>query len=293
MQKEYVERLFLPKMEFYREVYKNSPRWDGLSDLEGKDVIVYCEQGYGDIIHFARYLTPLKSLGCRIHLHCPEPLHALLLQHVKGIDSVFDKEETNLPHHDVHTLSMSLPFLLGIVDVPVPYIKINEKMDLSGEEKPGSFKIGIAWEGNPDHSNNDERSAPLGVFRQIHNIPEVSLYTIQQTLHNAKLVEGCEDMTIYGAALPDFRATATLINSMDLIVSVDTSVLHLAGAMGKNTIGLLGKNRDPRWDSGVKWYPSVTLMEQDRPGNWASIAAQMTFYVRMEVTRWITRQLQS
>lgn len=284
MQPEYLDRLFHPKMEFYREVYKDSPRWEGFDPIQGKDVIVYCEQGFGDIIQFARYIPYLKSRDCRIHMHLPVGLHRLFIENLQFIDSVFDKESPDLPPHDCHILSMSLPFVLGIVDVDVPYIKVPESMPLESKK----FKVGIAWEGNPKHSNAGQRNCPLGVFRKLMKIEDIELYMIQKQIHDYNLVKDCDDLEILGTEIDDFQDTARLINSMNLIVSVDTSVLHLAGAMGKRTVGLLGKQKDPRWESGVNWYPSIKFIEQPVPGDWAGLATQLTTFVSMERTKWVT-----
>lgn len=277
MQAEYVERLYHPKMEYYREVYKNSVRWNGADDLKDKDIIIYCEQGFGDTIQFVRYIPKLKEYGCRVHLHCPSPLHRLLNKCTVGIDSIFDKEIEELPKHDYHSLTMSLPFVLGEVETPVPYIHCNEKMNDIHSNK---FKIGIAWEGNPDHSNNGERSCPLGLYRRIHDLPEVELYTVQQSIHNVNYIKGCEDMCLYGASLNDFYDTATLMNSMDLIVSIDTSVLHLAGSLARPTIGLLSFNRDGRWDCNINWYPNTTYISQTTPGDWETVSQALETQVK-------------
>jgi len=286
MQPEYLDRLFNPRMEFYREVYKNSPRWDGIDSIKDKDVIVYCEQGFGDILQMVRYIPYLKHRGCRIHLHCPLELHSLFQKYLKGVDSVFDKDEQNLPKHDYHTLSMSLPFVLGLIDVEVPYINITETLTLASDK----FKIGIAWEGNKNHTNNDVRSCPLGVFRRIHDMTDVDLYMVQKQINDPRFIKDCEDFNLLGTEINSFEDTARLINSMDLIISVDTSVLHLAGAMGKRAFALFGKIKDPRWNSGVNWYPTIKFID----GDWSSISGQLVMFVNMEKSKWqITRPAKS
>lgn len=276
MQSEYIERLYHHKMEFYREVYKNSSRWNGVDDLKDKDIIVYCEQGFGDTLQFVRYLPILKKHGCRIHLHCPTALHKLLLNGMTTITSIFDKDTEELPKHDYHTLSMSLPFVLGVENsTESPYVHCTEKLEIESSK----FKIGIAWEGNPDHSNNGERSCPLGTFRRIHDLDGVELYTVQQSIHNLNFVKDCEDMCLFGASLNDFYDTTMLMNSLDLIVTIDTSVLHLAGALGRPAVGLLSHNRDGRWDCGIDWYPNTTYIMQTIPGDWNGVSLQLENYV--------------
>ena len=262
----------MPKMAFYRKIYAESPRWDGAASLDGKHIIVYCEQGFGDIIQFARYLPALKDRGCRVTLHCPADLHRLL----DGLaDEFLDKSEEVLPTHDFHVLSMSLPFALGITDpdfASEPYLCEPEPMELPGFES--GFKVGIAWEGNPDHSNNNLRSCPLSFFRHLDQIAGVRYFVLQKHIHDPSLVAGCEDMDLNGVELDDFYDTAQLVSAMDLIVSVDTSVLHLAGALGKPAYCLLSHSHDHRWSVG-RWYPSVKVAKQESTGDWDSVFSQV------------------
>jgi hypothetical protein len=260
MKKDYLERLQDPRMEYYNHVYRDSKRWQG-EPLDGKRVVVYCEQGFGDIIQMARYFKYLKP--AHVTLHCPMPLIALL-EGAEGVDAVVPKEFEELPDHDYHTLSLSLPFLF-----PDPGNKpyLSEKtLDLA--EVPG-FKVGIAWEGSPSHAQNLERSCPLKHFRKLQR-EGVSLFMLQPTQHVLSLVEGCDDMDLFGFPIEDFRTTAWLINAMDVVVSVDTAVLHLAGALGKRAYGLLCANHDKRWLVN-KWYDSVELWRQPTPGDWEGL----------------------
>lgn len=259
-----LSRLMSSQMEFYRHVYRDSMMWNGVRSLKDKIVIVYCEQGMGDIIQFARYFKYLKQLGCLVVLHCPEPLHKLLTLCVEGVDGVFDREIEELPEHDFHILSMSLPFVLNKLETPTnAYIDFPQK-----EELPEGLKIGIAWEGNPDHTNNAERSCPLALFKPL--AAHAKLYMLQQGINEPELAANCEDLLLYGMELKDFTDTARLVNSMDLVVSVDTAAVHLAGAMGKKTIALLSNPCDYRWRVR-NWYSSVQGLQQKEPGNWEEV----------------------
>jgi len=253
------ERIKNPMMEFYRHVYHYSKRWNGKESLAGKHVIVYCEQGYGDVIQFLRYLKPLKAEGCEVTVAAPEAIHPLL-KGIEGVDNIFDKQCSVLPKHDLHILSLSLPFLLGLTEIPSEaYIKCDETADL--EEYDKGVKIGIAWEGSPEHPKNLDRCCMLKSF-QILLEEGVSLFMLQNKVYLPQLVEGV-DFPLYSIPIKNFGDTASLINAVDFVVTVDTSILHLAGAMGKRTYGLLGTDPDPRWKVG-KWYDSVTLLE----GEW-------------------------
>jgi GT2 family glycosyltransferase len=264
-----VDRVYNQNMSYYRETYKNSPRWDGIESLNGKTVLVYGEQGLGDNIQFVRYINELKKKGCRVIVHCSMALHALFLG-IDGVDEVLDKNHDELPPHHCHILSMSLPFLLNDPKTKFPYVKIKEKMDL-GE----GFKIGIAWEGSPLHSNNEQRSCHIKYFKPLLDLG-AKLFMLQQQIHSPALV--C-DMDLYGVQLNDFTDTAKLINSVDLVACVDTSVLHLAGAMNKKAIGLLSMPGDYRWNV-KEWYPSIKFIRQKETGVWDSVFEELISEVK-------------
>jgi hypothetical protein len=262
-------RLDSPLMGKYRELFSQSQQWNGSDSLVYKKIIIYCEQGLGDIIQFARYFKHLSDLGAYVILYAPLALHRLL-GHLAN--ELIDKEVCEkLPEHDYHVLSMSLPFLLGehgTLLMSAPYIHVPDITKVEGYES--KLKIGIAWEGNPTHSNNLDRCCPLEHFAQLADIPNVQLFMLQDRIHNHKLLKNCENLDLCGAELNDFWDTAALINAMDIVITVDTSVLHLAGAMGKQAYGLLSFRHDPRW--GVQnWYPSVKLITQSRAGDWDSV----------------------
>jgi hypothetical protein len=252
-------------MEFYRHVYKNSPRWDGIKDIAGERVIIYFEQGLGDSIQFSRYIPLFQQYGCKLAFHCPQSMFRLFQQF--NPEMMLSESETNLPDHACHILSMSLPFCTPRDKAVVPYINVSEKKDLE-EHKP-FFKIGIAWEGNPEHSNNMERSCPLIQFRKLLS-DNVRLFMIQNKVHTMSLLGGAKHTPLYSVEIKDFLDTAELMNALDLVISVDTSPLHLAGAMGKNAIGLLSHRYDPRWDYG-DWYPSIDLIKQKEDGDWNGV----------------------
>ncbi len=269
MFKEDINRFKNPLMGHYHSVYEKSTKWDGRASLNGKHVIIYCEQGFGDIIQFARYFSLIRGRGCKLTLHCPYELHRLF---ANVADGFVDKWDDQIPAHDYHIPSLSLPFLLEMRDTsgcPGSYLSdITETADLG--EHDGSFKIGIAWEGNPNHSNNAERSCPLEFFVELAEQPNVKLFMLQNKVYNKELLRNAQTMPLYGWPIADFYDTAVVINSLDCVVSVDTSVLHLAGAMGKKVCGLLSYRHDPRWKVGG-WYPTVKMYRQKKPADWDSV----------------------
>lgn len=226
--------------------------WQG-EPLENKIIIVYCEQGYGDIIQFLRFVPILKE--CKVILHCPLALHPII-PYICNVELI-DKDNPNLPTHDYHVLSMDLPFLLK-QGVACPYIHFDKKADIDE-----SFKIGIAWEGNPEHENTINRNCPLKHFKPLFNIAQI--FSLQKNIHNHKLLESCESFDLFGIHINTFLDTIMLINAVDLVVTVDTCILHLAGALNKPTYGLLSKQHDARWGDLERtvWYPSVKLFRQN------------------------------
>lgn len=258
----------------YRCLYNYSKKWTGKESLKRKRVIVYCEGGFGDVIQFARYFKCLREQGCYLIVHCQAVLHRLLNELA---DEFIDRNQQTiqaLPKHDYHVLSMSLPFLLNKRDKEFPaepYLHVDEKVDL--EEYQDDFKIGIAWEGNPSHSNNEERSCPLEYFTDLA-LPGNTLFMVQNKIHNQELIEGCENLKLLSIPLTDFWETATLINSLDVIITVDTVVAHLAGALNKKTYCLLSSTHDYRWNV-ANWYPSVKLIKQKVAGEWDSVFAEL------------------
>jgi hypothetical protein len=177
-------------------------------------------------------------------------------------DEIIDKESDVLPDHDCHILSLDLPFLENIRS-PNTYLTATPLL-----LDPGK-KIGIAWEGNPQYCRNLKRSCPLKHFKDLPG----QLFMLQNQIHLQELV--CEDVELYGYPINDFYDTARLIQSMDLVVSVDTSILHLAGALGKKTFGVLDFDHDPRWNVRP-WYDSVRLFRQDVPDSWEKVMKHIT-----------------
>jgi hypothetical protein len=263
---EYKGRLDDPRMEHYKHVYKESQVWTpDEGSLDGKTVIVYGEQGYGDIIQFARYLPLLRERGASVVYHCPKVMHQLFGLDIGGWQDIglLDKDNPELPPHDYHILSMSLPFVLGQQrTTEFPYLKVEETADL-GDESEDVKKIGICWEGGP---NNPDRNCPLEYFKALE-CPYTKLIMLQKDITDLSLLERCDDMDLYGHEINNFYDTAKIINSLDMVITVDTAVLHLAGALNKLTYAILNLEHDSRWDIET-WYPSVICVKLKEHNNW-------------------------
>jgi hypothetical protein len=244
-----------PNMVYYRSMYRNSKKWDGKEDISGKKIIVYGCQGHGDQIMFLRFIRFLKAMDCQVVVHTPKALHRIV--ETLGV-AVIDRDLTPLPDHDYHILSFSLPFLLKVPIPLEPFIIVPEKTELL----PGT-NIGIAWEGSHLHEYNENRNCPLKHFKTLQR-EGLNLWCLQKNICDQKLVAGAEDMVLNGTEIEDFYDVAKMMNSLDAVVSVDTAVLHLAGAMGIKGYGLLShKTTDPRWNLGP-WYTTIKLLK----GSW-------------------------
>lgn len=284
-----------PEYEWRFKLYEQSRFWDVIFDpakrlkpgidVAGKRVLIHPEQGTGDMIHFFRYVRFLKEKKAHVILHCWESLRGLLQV---GVDEIYTKEPANIPphherkadfgmpEHDLHCSIMSLPYVLDMKEIPRnPYIKNYELFDASPYKNVK--KIGIAWAGNPQHPNDKWRSCMLREFKILHDMENTKLFSLQKDIRPRKyrfegkavdLTDGAENMKVIDVSnmLDDFSKTAAVIAEMDAIVTVDTAILHLAGAMGKRTIAMIAESCDWRWGlegSSTTWYPSVTLVRKN------------------------------
>lgn len=181
----------------------------------------------------------------------------------------FDKTNPEIPLHDIHTLSLGLPFLLKDKLIPSnPYLKAskNEEIPLS------KFNIGICWEGNPNHEHAKYKNCPLIEFKELQKFG--AIYRLNPYMHNQTLLENCDDFELYGTDIKNFKDTAELINAMDLVISIDSCSLHLSGALGKKTFGILSFVTDERWGfhgTQTRWYPTITLFRQKKINDWKSV----------------------
>jgi len=267
----------------------DTPRWDG-GDPRGRKLLVRAEQGYGDSFQFARYLPLLAERGATVLFECPKEVIALF----RGFPGVETLAEfgTPLPACDAYVQLLSLPHILGtraVGDIPWsgPYLHadpaIVERLDPFFDG--GSCNVGIVWGGNPLHKNDHNRSCRLAEFLPLFDVPGVRVYSLQKGKPAAELSSlppGCALSDLQGE-LADFSVTAAAIAHLDLLIAVDTSVAHLAGAMGKPVWLLLPYRSDWRWltDRGDSpWYPSMRLFRQKSHGDWAGVVNEVALSLR-------------
>ncbi len=265
------------------------PMWDG-SPLNGKTILVHAEQGLGDNIQFVRYLPMVQTLGGRVIFEClPSLVH--LLKYCTGIDKLIKQMSTsdNTVQCDVHIPLLSLPgiFNTTLDNVPSqePCIMPHSKFVTKWRNRIGvndkSFKIGLVWASNPENKKIFiKKSCKLSDFNTLSEIPGLSFYSLQKGQASAEVNNPPKGMEIINLdkELNDFADTAAVIVNLDLVISIDTSVAHLAGAMGKPVWTLLPSVPDWRWlleRNDSPWYPSMRLFRQTQPYDWNSVFEQV------------------
>ncbi len=259
------------------------PRWDG-TEQPDKTLMIHTEQGSGDAMQFIRYIPLVKERSrCRsLVLICHPDLQALFAT-VPGIDRIRLPGEIPLNEFDTYISLMSVPLVLGanLDNIPqsIPYLKVPENQTF-GElppplTNPCTLKVGIVWAGNPDHPDNSSRSCALTDFLPLFQIPGVNFYSLQKRV---TLIDQAQlrDFRVQDLSprLTTFAETAGAIAQLDLVISVDTSVVHLAGALGKPTWTLLRYSPDWRWlmdRDDTPWYPTMRLFRQTKPREWGEV----------------------
>jgi tetratricopeptide (TPR) repeat protein len=254
-----------------------SLHWDG-SPLMGKTLLITAEQGFGDTIQFIRYIGLIPKDGGHILVECQKPLLELF-KCLQGIDGLFPQGKT-LPAHDIYAPMMSLPRICGTtletIPADIPYILSPQNHALNLENFPGTrLKIGIAWAGNPQHVNDAERSCRPDHFIPLFNMAEIRFYSLQKDCPvPAEMIKKYDQLVDLADRLEDFTDTAAFIDQLDLVIAVDTAVIHLAGAMGKPVWALLPYVPDWRWlmdRMDTPWYPTMRLFRQTQPSDWGSV----------------------
>jgi tetratricopeptide (TPR) repeat protein len=258
------------------------PLWDG-SNLEGRIILLHSEQGLGDTIQFIRYAPLVQARGGRVLIECQQPL-VRLLKTVAGIEKVVPLG-TTLPEFDVHAPLLSLPHILGTtletVPAQIPYLKPPQHHSLRLDRPPGAcLQVGIVWAGNPDNRTDKTRSCSLNYFLALLNIPGIAFYSLQKGVQAGEIAHLPSDVSLQDLSgqLNDFADTAVVVTQLDLIITVDTAVAHLAGALGRPVWVLLSHWCDWRWiidREDSPWYPTIRLFRQHQSGDWAGVFARV------------------
>ncbi len=266
------------------------PRWDG-GPLDGRTILLYADHGLGDAIQFIRYAPMVRDRGGRVVVLCRAPL-ARLVATAPGVDGVV-VEGGPVPDADGYAPLMSLPGIVGTdaasIPADVPYLSADpglvrtwgEALDLP----EGELGIGIAWQGNPGYGRDRERSFRLERFEPIARSPRVRLYSLQKGYGSEQIAElgGRFPVVDLSGRIDDLMDTAAVMSNLDLVIVSDTSLAHLAGALGVPVWVALPFDPDWRWLSGREdspWYPTMRLFRQRRRGDWDDVFARIVAALR-------------
>ena len=269
-------------------VHLATPTWDG-SDLAGRHILLDHEQGLGDQVMFARFVTLVAARGGRVTMRCKEPLAALFAA-IPGVRTVITDADP-IPVHDVHASLMSLPALLGIRSPAhvsgAPYLSPVGECPVALREIIGTerLRVGFVWAGNAQHRNDARRSINPALLLPLVQVPGVHAISLQRHDHAtpalpAVLQPHTRDT---GALLHSCNDTAHALRQLDLLITVDTAVAHLAGALGVPTLLLVPFVPDWRWmidRTDTPWYDSVTLVRQQTLFDWQPVIAVARHHLR-------------
>lgn len=283
--------------------YFSQPLWLGQESLLGKTILVHSEQGFGDTLQFVRYVPLLAERGARVILQVQPALKPLLAK-VKGVAVLLATGEQP-PAFDLHCPLMSLPLALetfALSDIPNqtylaadPAKSESWRVRLGDKHKP---RVGLVWSGSNPRANSPAskrldavRSVPFGALSPLLQNDAVDYYALQvgeEALMQLRMHGDGKRVADYSRELHDFSDTAALIDNLDLVISVDTAVAHLAGAMGKPVWLLNRHNPDWRWlleRSDSPWYPSMRIFRQSKAGDWSDVIRQVQAELQTQTQR--------
>ena len=270
---QFEHRLQIPRFRSFHQRFPQ-PRWEG-QPLAGRTLLLYGEQGHGDTLQFLRFV-PLAAerSRARILLEVSASLHSLL-EHTPGVDQclVAAAPDAPRPLFDAHVSLMSLPHLIGLDHIPLP---VPLHIPASTTVPEHTLNVGLAWAGNPGHKRDRLRSIPLAHWAPLASVEgvrftslQVAPSTIDAATHTFHFVHDC-------TGVAHFAELAAVIARLDLVLTVDTAVAHLAGTLGKPVWILLPNAVDWRWglhSHTTPWYPSARLFRQTVPGSWTEVMA--------------------
>jgi hypothetical protein len=260
------------------------PQWRG-EDLSNKTIYLYPEQGLGDSMQFVRYVPLLRERGpAKILLATPPELESLFLQSMPDIQQI--RAGQAIPMFDYHCSLMSLPLAFGTtlqtIPANVPYLRPREELFMFWRRRLAAYpgvKVGLAWAGGPRSQQNTTRSMHLSQLRELAGLRDIRFVSLQKG-DPAKQVAEVPDLDLldWTGELKDFADTAALVSALDLVVTVCTSIAHIAGATGRPTWTMLAYAADFRWmleRTDTPWYPTMRLYRQPQPQDWPSVIEQV------------------
>jgi tetratricopeptide (TPR) repeat protein len=260
-----------------------TPLWLGEESISGKTILLHAEQGFGDTIQFIRYAPLLADRGAKVICEVQPELQPLLSQ-LEGVTVV--ASGTPLGAFDLHCPLLSLPFAFKTrpetIPAAIPYLAAPAERVAYWRDRlpPGRSRAGFVWAGSPSHKNDSNRSIPLARFAALFENPPVRCFSLQSDLRVAddEVLASLPDLIHLGGDLRDFADTAAIISLLDVVISVDTAVAHLAGALGKPVVILLPYAADFRWmrnRDDTPWYPTAKVLRQPAFGDWDSVIGRL------------------
>ncbi|GAB7523318.1 tetratricopeptide repeat protein [Paraburkholderia sp. 2C] len=284
----YEWRLRDPKSEYNRRTFAQ-PRWTGEQPLQGRTILLHAEQGFGDTLQFCRYVERIANRGAQVVLEVQPALRSLLAS-LPGAAQVIALGDP-LPPHDYQCPLLSLPFAfkteLSTIPADVPYVHANPELMAKWAETLGAkrrMRVGVAWSGNPEHKNDRNRSMELATLSPLFDL-DIEWINLQKVVRGRDIaVLEASPLRHFDTELRDFADTAALMESLDLVISVDTAVAHLAGSLNRPVWILLSHLGEWRWmreRNDSPWYPGARLFRQPGPGRWRELVDT----VRQELAR--------
>lgn len=266
----------------------SQPTWLGDAPISGKTILIHAEQGFGDLIQFCRYVPMLEKLGAKVILEASGSLMELMKSLSPTLTVI--QEGDALPTFDVVCPVMSLPLALNTsletIPANIPYLSVSEAKKQYWQTKLGAKtkpRIGIVWSGsmtNPiDNNRCARRNIPLAELKPLFELP-LEFHVLQKDIRpeDKPILDGLTQLHCHQDQLNDFADTAAIIQEMDLVISVCTSVAHLSGALGHQTFVLLPYSADYRWmtnEHDSPWYPSIQLIRSEKIGDWSGVVHQV------------------
>ena len=291
--KQYEWRWKNSELDVFKEKRKfDEPLWDGTQSLAGKTVLLYSEQGLGDTIQFCRYAKQVANLGAKVILEVQQPL-VRLLAGLDGVTQLIERGDS-VPRFDFQCPLMSLPLAFGTLLESIPahdtYLQSDSSLRAKWLSRLGSrsgphlvagttLRVGVVWRGRASHADDRNRSANLIDVLSLRG-EGIQLISLQNelTAEDLQTLQDHPGMLHFGAELTDMAETAALCDLMDVVISVDTSIAHLAGALGKPVYVMLPFVPDWRWllnRDDSPWYPSAKLFRQTQKRQWQTLLAQI------------------
>jgi Tfp pilus assembly protein PilF len=262
------------------------PQWDG-GTLAGKRIFLHAEQGLGDAIHMSRYVPLVAERGGRVILECPATLIPLLRE-LPGLAEIVPVGQQP-PDFDLHCPLMSLPLVFGttLQTIPreIPYLHADAELARKWAEKmpadPQSPRVGLVWAGQPNNKNDHNRSIRLEQLAPLAAAKRVRFFSVQKGAASQQAKNPPAEMTItdFTAEIHNFADTAAMVSNLDLVITVDTAVVHVAGAIGRPVWIMVPIRPDWRWlikGDATPWYPATRIFRQNERGNWGDVIERVS-----------------